>query len=310
MGKSDISRVLNVGSINWDDVWQVSKIVSPGETLAAAKRSLFMGGKGLNQSVAIARAGAQPVHLGQIGLDGGEIRNFLENESVDTQLVRVHPEKRTGRAFIQVDETGQNAIVIEGGANQALPGPAPQLLAGMEFSHPRLALLQNETSHTFEWIEFLHRDGFQVMWNPAPAPDPGGIPESVWRSIEWLVVNESEACQLGEDTNPLEAIRALSRRWRIPHILLTCGSGPVRYLTPEMGRDDWIEWPVPQVQCVDTTGAGDTFTGYLAAGLAQGLPISMAVRQAIHAASISTTRPGAANSIPYLKEIHLHMSRG
>lgn len=305
MERSNKSKVLNIGSINWDDVWHVPKIVSPGETLAAIGRSLFMGGKGLNQSIAIARAGAHPIHLGQIGLDGGEIRNFLEQEAVDTQLVRVHPEKRTGRAFIQVDETGQNAIVIDGGANQCLPGPAPQLLAGIEFSHPRLALLQNETSHTMAWIEYLHRDGFEVMWNPAPAPDPDGIPERVWRSIQWLVVNESEACQLASEMDPIESILVLSRLWRIPHIFLTIGSRPVCYVSPGMGRNDVIEWSVPQVQCIDTTAAGDTFTGYLAAGLAQGLSIPLAARQAIHAASISTTRLGAANSIPYLKDIPL-----
>ncbi len=301
---ADEMRLLVVGSINWDDVWSVPGIVRPGQTLASSARRIFTGGKGLNQSIAAASAGCRPLHLGTVGLDGQPILEWMKEKAVDTSLIRVHPEIPTGRAFIQVDSTGQNAIVIDPGANSALPQPAPMLLAGLDFPPDPVALIQNETAHVQPWIQFLSSQGFRVIWNPAPAPQRDEIRSETWESIHTLVVNEEEACALGGHSNPPDAIQSIAESTGIPHLILTRGTGPVIHITSESGNcRKPVSLAVPVVHAVDTTAAGDTFCGYLAAGLAHGRSHRSAIHTAIHAASLSTTRPGAAPSIPDMGEV-------
>ena len=295
-------KIINIGSINWDDVWTVPGIARPGETISATSRTRFFGGKGLNQSVAAARAGATVIHIGQVGLDARPILDFMESEGIDTSLIRIHPDEPTGLALIQVDAQGENAIIIHKGANGLLSPPSEQWLAGLDLPESCCALLQNETPHVGEWIQFLAGKGFRIIWNPAPVPSTFG--DETLRLVHTLVVNHLEASGMTGIPAPVEAAYHLASEFRIPNVILTQGPEDVVHLQWDQDSVSKTNFPVPETKAVDTTAAGDTFTGYYAASLAKGMEIQPAIRTAIQAAAISITRPGAAASIPRLSELN------
>ncbi len=287
--------VLNYGSLNIDHVYRVPHFVRPGETLTSQDYRRFAGGKGLNQSIALARAGAPVHHAGKIGPEGTWLRDTLTQEGVDTRFVQ-ETEVPTGHAIIQVVPEGENAIVIYGGANRAItPEDARRVLA--HFGPGDWLLLQNEISALAEILALAGERGLHVALNPAPMTPQ--VVEYPLEHVRLFIVNETEGTALTGEQEPEAILTAMRRRYPHAATVLTLGGQGSLY-EDDQGR---IHTPAVPVQAVDTTAAGDTFTGYLLAGLLEGLPPARALELAARAAALCVTRPGAAPSIPHRAEV-------
>lgn len=270
------------GSINLDHVYRVPHLVAAGETLAAHSYHIGLGGKGANQSVAAARAGAHVRHVGAVGRDGLAALDALRDFGVDVSGVAVG-DAPTGHAIISVDPQGENSIVIFDGANRTLD--ASDVAALGKAGPDDTLLLQNETSMQVEAARAFA--GSRVIYSAAPF-DADAV-RAVLPHVSLLVMNAGEA----------EALR------------VAMGSLPPVEMVITRGAEgaEWIG-AVPlhvaafAVTAVDTTGAGDCFTGTLAAGLDAGLPPEQAMRRAAAAAAIQVTRHGAADAMPTAAEIN------
>nr|WP_226898385.1 ribokinase [Mangrovicoccus algicola] len=275
-----------MGSINIDKVLRVPHLPSPGETLAARSYAEGLGGKGANQSVAAARAGAQVVHLGAIGPDGGAMLDLLARDGVATDRIARLPVP-TGMALIMVDDAAENTIAILAGANREIPQDG--VTAALEGARRGdTLLLQNETGGQVAAAEQARSRGMRVVVSAAPFDMAALAPLLPLLSV--LLLNEVEAAQLEQAAGRSLAALAL------PHVVVTRGARGATHL--DGGTGESTTYPAFRVAPVDTTGAGDTFAGYLAAGLDQGLDWSRALPRAQAAAALSVTRAGAAASIP------------
>lgn len=288
--------VYNFGSLNIDHIYRLDHIAAPGETLAADTLSYAAGGKGLNQSVALGMSGAEVFHVGCIGSDGIWLSELLNQKGVRTGHVR-QVEAVTGHAIIQVSETGQNSIVIFGGANQAMTKQqVDQILA--QATSDDLVLLQNETS-CVPYIAHRCRElGIPLAFNPSPISRV--LLESFpFEAVKYLLVNETEAAAITGTDIPEEAAEILLAKYPGLCLVMTLGSRGVYY------RDQFMALTQPgfPVEAVDTTGAGDTFAGYFLGMLTRGRSCAQALRYACAAAAVSVTRHGAAPSIPSLAEV-------
>jgi ribokinase len=287
-------RVLNLGSLNVDHVYHVPHFVRPGETLAAASLALLPGGKGFNQSVALARAGATVVHGGRYGRGAAWLRDRLAQEGVDTSRL-LAADVEAGHAVIQVDAAGQNSILLFGGANRAVTAAdLPAFLAGA--GPGDFFLAQNETAAVPEALALARERGLAVCFNPAPMG--AEVRDYPLDAVDWLFVNETEAAELG-GAEPLPALHARCPR---AHVVLTLGANGVLCLPPGPGATP-IRAAAPRVAAVDTTAAGDTFIGYFLAAVAAGRDLAPSLERACRAAALSVTRPGAADSIPLSREL-------
>ncbi len=279
-----MSKILNFGSLNIDHVYQVEAFVRPGETISATGYARHPGGKGLNQSIALARAGAHVLHAGCIGADGLFLKELLEADGVDCAALAVLAGTPTGHAVIQVSAQGENCIVICGGANQAIPASLIKTATAL-LSPGDILLLQNEISCIPEIMRAAAAAGARIFFNPAPFT--AAVASYPLDLLDTLIVNETEAeglARSGFDTGAC-------------NVLLTCGSRGARYL-PKGGGSS-VEVPaVPVEKVVDTTAAGDTFIGYFLAGLSRGAAIRTAMSEAAKAASWCVAHAGAAPSIP------------
>jgi ribokinase len=288
-------RILNYGSINVDQVYRVDHISAPGETLAAQSYELFAGGKGANQSAALARAGAHTYHAGRVGAQGAWVVDKLAGLGVDTRFIAVCDEP-TGHAIIQVDRHGQNSIVIFPGANRSQqPGAMEAALS--HFAAGDILLLQNEINGVHELMEKGSEAGLRVVYNPAPM-----TAEVAWlplHLLDTIVLNQTEAAQLTGTRKPEDQLVAVSTRWPGPDCVLTLGERGVAY----RGRAGSFALPARSLEPLDTTGAGDTFVGYYLAGIAAGVPPKAAAERAIRASSLCIMRSGAMNSIPNSIEV-------
>lgn len=288
-------KILNFGSLNIDYVYWVPRMVCPKETLACDGMEQFLGGKGFNQSVALARAGAPVFHAGLIGEDGGVFLDACREYGIDAGHIRRIP-GRSGHTIIQVDPAGENCILLYGGANRALDEAyIEQVLA--DFSAGDILLLQNEVNCLDVLIRAAHRRGMRILLNPSPCNE--ALDACDLRLVDCLLVNEVEGEQLSGESDPARIPDAILRRYPGMSVLLTLGSrGAVfarqgqRVYQPAIRAGD----------TVDTTAAGDTFTGYFAAGLLEGLPVEQNLRRSAAAAGIAVTRKGASPSIPGLAQ--------
>lgn len=284
-------RIVNFGSLNIDYVYRVQDIVSPGETTAALSREVFSGGKGLNQSVALGRAGAKVFHAGLVGEEKAELLDVLESSGVDIGLIK-QCGAETGHAVIQVDNKGQNSIIVFGGANkQITPEYISEALS--DFGKGDLLLIQNEISCVAEAIEQAARKGMVIAFNPSPFTDT--IKDLPLDKVKWLILNKTEgACISGAD-EPDAMIKIISARYPEMNIVITLGSeGSVCF----DGVNTFCQKSF-KVNAVDTTGAGDTFTGYFIASVAEGREIPEAQKAASAAAALSVMIKGASVSIPF-----------
>lgn len=293
-------KIINFGSLNVDYVYQVESIVRPGETTAAFAMSTFPGGKGANQSVAMVRAGAVVWHAGLVGRDTEWLRSNLEREGVDVRHIGVSQSIPGGHAIIQVDRHGMNSIVVLGGTNQAIEHNRIREVLKDASPGDWLAL-QNEINLTSELITAAKKAGMKVCLNPAPfTADVQSFPLA---DVDLLIVNRIEAsCLAGaaEHTPPERVAAALSSALPTCMLCITLGGAGALFHSLETGT---IFQPAYQVRPVDTTGAGDTFTGYLLASLSRGMAPTAALELAARAAALSVTRDGAIPSIPARDEV-------
>ncbi len=283
--------VFNLGSINADLFYQIPHLLSPGETLASTQHSRGLGGKGANMSVAIARAAARAVHIGAVGPDGRWAVDRLLEYGVDTRNIITMTEP-TGHAVIMVDTRGENAILLYPGANQAITETHIDnaLKSATELD---TFLFQNETSAQVEGATLASSRGMRVVY--AAAPFDAGAVQAVLPILDILVMNAVEAKQLTDATGI--ALGDLPVR----DIVVTLGGDGCRWLNTDVATDQ--RFPAIPVTPVDTTGAGDTFTGFLIAGLDRGLPMEQAISLGQQAGAIMVTRHGTADVIPDLKDV-------
>ncbi len=295
-------KILNLGSMNVDNVYQVDEFLLPGETKLSQGLSLFCGGKGLNQSIAAVRAGNEVWHAGLIGEDGGMLLDKLKENGVNTSLIRQVPGKG-GHTVIQVNRQGQNCILLYGGTNRML---THEIIDGIfdAFGSEGAVLLQNEINLLPYVIETAHRRGLPVFFNAAPMD--AQVSECDLSLVDWLIVNEVEGRQLAGDCPEEEILSVLSRQYPSMSILLTLGSRGAACL--HRGEKHTIG--VCSVKPVDTTAAGDTFSGYFMYGVLHGLPIPDCLRLATAASALCVGRAGAADSVPLKSEVDQALAQG
>lgn len=294
-------RVLCFGSLNIDYVYSVPRFVAAGETLAARSLSRFSGGKGLNQSVALARAGAEVSHAGAVGRDGAFLLEELQRAGVHTGCVEILEDVPTGHAIIQKTGGGGNCILLYGGANRHITrARIDEVLS--RFSAGDLLVLQNEISQLPYLAEAARARGMTVALNPSPMED---ALRPLLPLAHYLLLNEVEAAQiLGEAAAPEAMAAALRRRLPETAVVLTLGEAGSLFLDGERR----LRRAALPVRAADTTAAGDTYTGFFLAGLLEGRNPGWAMDYATAAAAIAVTRPGAAPSIPSREEVLARMA--
>jgi len=295
-------RILNFGSLNIDHVYRVDSFVQPGETKHSKSYMINSGGKGLNQSIAAAKAGSEVFHAGIIGRDGGFLVEKLHEAGVDTSLARSSDEV-SGHAIIQVADSGQNCILLYGGTNQILTEEyIDQTLDA--FGSEGLVLLQNETNLVGEIIDKASRRGLKVALNAAPySAEVNSYPIN---KLDWLIVNEVEGSEVAQAPVDEYLLARLAEKFPKAGILLTLGSRGAQAC--QNGHSYAIN--SCKVKAIDTTAAGDTFSGYFLYGVLEGLTLPETLRLATTASALAVQRPGAADSIPTKAEVDHAITEG
>lgn len=289
-------RLVNLGSLCIDRVYRVSEIALAGETVASQSFSIYPGGKGLNQSLAAAKAGAEVIHHGCIGADGDWLKDVLTDAGVDSEGVS-EVEGETGHAVIQVNDQGENSIVIVGGTNRSIsPDKVENVIATM--AEDDWLLLQNEINDLELVLDLVARYQRHVAFNIAPVD--GREQNYDLAKVEVLIVNEVEAAALSHTEAPAQAVEQLVRRYPKTHIVLTLGRDGLLYGYGDVRQ----EVPSLKVTAVDETAAGDAFIGYFMASLLNGATITDALRAGSIAGAYAVTKEGAAVSIPSKEEFH------
>lgn len=291
-------KVLCFGSLNIDYTYRVSHFVRQGETLAAESLQVFSGGKGLNQAVALARAGAETWMAGAVGEDGRFLLEELAAAGVRTDHVCVLQQERTGNAIIQNDRTGDNCILLYGGANRAVTEAQVDAVL-QHFGAGDWLLLQNEINQLPYIMRQAHARGMKIAFNPSPME--ARVLEYPLESVDLFLLNRVEAAQLaGTDGADGQALLAALRgRFSRAAVVLTLGADGAVYTDGA----ETVQQAAYPVQAVDTTAAGDTFTGFFLAARMRGEGAPRAMELASRVAAIAVTRRGAAPSIPTFAEV-------
>jgi len=289
--------IFNIGSINIDYVYRVPHLVAPGETLASHSLSKVLGGKGANQSVAIAQAGAEVSHVGRISSTDTWALQQMSDLGVNVHNVETSDEP-SGHAIIQVDDAGENSIVLFGGANRQLTQNQLSQALSTATSSDWL-LIQNECNGLEDVFALASEKQCPVAFNPAPMSSD--VLELPLPQAHCLIVNEVEANGIvGEKSLGAGAlVQALVQRFPSSMVALTLGAAGVRLIND----GDVTEIASPSVKAVDSTGAGDTFVGYFLANLVAGHAATDAARKACFAAALSVTKEGATPSIPSERDV-------
>ncbi len=294
-------KVLCFGSLNIDYTYKVPHFVKKGETLASERLQVFGGGKGLNQSVALAKAGTEVYHAGSIGQDGMFLLDMLKDAGANTDFVKILDTVRTGNAIIQNDKSGDNCIILYGGANQAITREQVDEVMS-HFESGDYLVLQNEINELGYIVEKAHEKGMIIVLNPSPMNEKIlALPLDV---INYFILNEVEAAQiLGKEDKGEESWEQIAddllKKFPQATIVLTMGSEGSVF----KNQKETVCQSIYKVQAVDTTAAGDTFSGYFIGGILGGLSAKEAMDQASKASAIAVTRKGAAPSIPLLAEV-------
>jgi len=292
-------KILNFGSLNIDNVYSVDHIVGAGETILSTKRQRFVGGKGLNQSIAMARAGLDVFHAGIIGNDGDILIETLNENGVDTSLVKKENEL-TGHTFIQVDKDGQNSIVLYGGTNQMIT--EYYIMEVLDrFEKNDLIILQNEINCLDKIIDIASSKGMIIALNPSPYNEK--ITKCSLDKVSIFFVNEIEGAEISSENadEPGKIMDWFESALINAELVLTLGEKGAWYADPVRGIRYYQ--PANDVTTVDTTAAGDTFTGYFLSSWTKGEKPELCMKRAADAAAISVSRNGAASSIPYENEL-------
>ena len=288
-------KILNFGSLNVDYVYTVDHMVQPGETLASQKMEDFPGGKGLNQSISLARAGAEVYHAGQVGEDGLFLKKLCEENGVDCTYLKEIPGKN-GNAVIQVDQSGQNCILLYGGSNRTLTKEFIDEVIG-HFDSGDLILLQNEVNLMDYIIERAYEQEMIIALNPSPYNE--AMEACDLSKVTYFLMNEIEGGQITGKTQPEDILDVMLERYPDAKVVLTLGKDGVVY----RDKEEQCTQGIFKVKAVDTTAAGDTFTGYFLSGVLGGDPVAEALCMASKASAIAVSRQGASPSIPWKKEV-------
>lgn len=288
-------KILNIGSLNLDYVYRVDHIIVPGETQTTFDMQTFCGGKGLNQSIALAKAGAKVYHGGVIGEDGEAFLNLCKENGIDTSCIKSIPGK-SGHTIIQVDKNAQNCILLYGGANRSLTREyVDEVLS--HFDKEDILLLQNEVNQLDYIIDRAYEKGMTIVLNPSPFDDH--LSTCDLSKISLFLMNEIEGEQITKESEPDIILQVMAKTYPNAKVVLTLGKdGAIFFDGNEKYRQEIFE-----VKAVDTTAAGDTFTGYFLAGMLEGLEIAEILRRSAKASAIAVTRDGAVASIPTLEEV-------
>lgn len=289
-------KILNFGSLNIDYVYSVDHFVRPGETLSSSVLEQFCGGKGLNQSIAFARAGSETYHAGCIGAEGTSLVSMLRESGVNTKFVRTVPSCPCGHAIIQVTKKGENCILLYGGANQAITSELIEEVFA-DFESGDLLMLQNEINGLDQIIQTAHAKGMQIALNPSPFHP--SILDLDLSLVHWIIFNETEGYELTGETQPNKILNVLLQRYPNMKLILTLGSRGSVYAD----SCTYAEQPIFSTEVVDTTAAGDTFTGYFFSAVMRGKSPQQALAVASAASAVAVSRKGAAPSIPTPAEI-------
>lgn len=291
----DSMKLLNFGSCNIDYVYQLDHIVKPGETEATEKMKIFPGGKGLNQSIAIARAGSTVYHAGAIGRDGDLLIQLLKENGANVDFLKTTEEK-TGHAIIQVANSAENSIFVYSGANGCIEKEYIDFVFE-NFSEGDFLLLQNEVSNVEYMVDRAFEKGMTVILNPSPINER--IKSIDLAKISYLILNETEAQLLSGCDDYVDSLEYFKRHYPAMRVVLTLGEKGSIYSdqTQKLYQASY------RVDAVDTTAAGDTYTGYFVSGLIKGAPLESNMDFSSCAAAIAVSRNGAAPSIPHYKEV-------
>ena len=296
-----MTHIVVLGSTNMDLVTYVEKAPQRGETVTGREFRTIPGGKGANQAVAAARAGATVSMIGAVGNDafGTRLRSTLEDSGVDTDLLRT-VEGPSGTAHIVVDDKGGNSIVVIPGANGTVDHLVPGDDSLIASADALLLQLEIPLAAVLAGARAARAHGIRTILTPAPAQP---LPPELLAATDLLVPNEHEATTLTGRTDPAAAATALLDQ--VPEVVVTLGSAGSLYVA--RGADPLVV-PAPQVTAVDSTGAGDTFVGALAVALTEGRSMRSALAWAGAAAALSVQRPGASASMPCRPEIEVQFA--
>lgn len=288
-------KVLNFGSMNYDYVYQVDHMMMPGETQMSTNMETFCGGKGLNQSTALAKAGVPVFHAGAVGEEGDGLLHLCKENKVDISYVEVLPGK-SGHTIIQVDKNAQNSIMLFGGANRAQTKEHIDKVLS-NFGKGDIILLQNEINYLDYVIESAYNKEMTIILNPSPFD--ANLDACDMNKISIFLMNEIEGYQLTGSQDENVILEQMKEKFPKAKVVLTLGKDGAVY----QDEKEKVKQPIFPVKAVDTTAAGDTFTGYFIAGLLREMPIADTLRMAAKASSIAVSRKGAAPSIPSLAEV-------
>lgn len=288
-------KIYNLGSLNIDYVYAVDHFVSAGETLASCGMQIFPGGKGLNQSIALARAGAQVIHGAVIGSDGGFLLETLAESGVDTARIQ-RVDGSCGHAIIQVDPNGQNCILLFAGTNHRISKDYIDTFLA-DACAGDILVLQNEVNGLDMIFEAAYKKKMNIAFNPSPFREE--LKKLPLSYVKWWFCNEIEGEALFGSSDPMQIVENFVAQYPGSCLVLTLGSNGSIFADGKT----LVKQPIFPTKAVDTTAAGDTFTGYFLASVTAGKTVEQALEAASRAASVTVSRKGASESIPYAREL-------
>ena len=286
---------MNFGSLNLDYVYQVESILIPGETQASKSRQIFCGGKGLNQSIALAKAGIPVYHAGLIGEGGEPLLEVCKENGVNTEFIRQIPGP-CGHTVIQVDRNGQNCILLFGGSNRSMTKEFVDSVLD-SFDEGDIILLQNEINELDYIIDRAYEKKMMIILNPSPFDS--ALEKCDLSKISLFLMNEIEGFQITGEKEPDRILAKVKELYPKAKVVLTLGGDGSVY-QDETGI---YRQGIFKVKAVDTTAAGDTFTGYFISSVIDGMPVQDGLKLAAKASAIAVSRPGATASIPVRSEV-------
>lgn len=294
-------KILNFGSLNIDYVYQVDHMTREGETQQSLGLETFPGGKGLNQSIALAKAGLKVYHAGLIGKDGDLLLDTCNNSNVNTSFIKSTVTK-SGQAVIQVDKNAQNCILVHKGANGEVDKEFVDTVL-QNFGGGDMIILQNEINMIDYIIDRAYEKSMIIVLNPSPFDDTLFACDLAKVSV--FIMNEVEGSAIAKgNDNPQEILDIMMEQYPSSKVVLTLGEDGSYY----RDKRQQVYQPIFKTEAVDTTAAGDTFTGYFIRGLAGNHPMDQVLKMASCASAIAVSRKGASVSIPVLEEVERYMN--
>lgn len=288
-------KIISMGSFNRDMVYQVDHIAAPGETIAAHTVENHWGGKGLNQAMALSRAYHDVHMVGAVNHSDAQVCQLLADNNINHQHVALS-DQPTGHAIICVDREGQNSITFFHGSNYSFTADGVRDTLAT-FDRGDILLLQNEINCMADIMVTAKELGLKIALNPSPFED--SLLQLPLDAVSWFLINETEGYQLTGEKEPQRIAEVVASRWPEAAVVLTLGGDGVYY----RHGDTILTQNAYKVTAVDTTAAGDTFTGFFLASVAGELPLAEALDRATRAAAIAVSRKGATSSIPTMDEV-------